>query len=100
MAVAIRTSEGIKKVTIEGHTDSDGDDDYNMNLSQDRANSVRLWMIDKEKLDPAILESVGYGETRPIASNRTKAGKQENRRVEFKVERTSETEIVPMLTPP
>ena len=100
VATAIRTSEGIKKITIEGHTDSDGDDDYNMNLSQERANSVRLWLIDKERLDPAILESVGYGETRPIASNRTKAGKAENRRVEFKVERTTETELVPMPTTP
>ena len=98
VAVAIRTSEGIKKITIEGHTDDVGDDDYNMGLSQDRANSVREWLVEKEHLDPALMESVGYGESRPIASNRTKAGRQQNRRVEFKVERTDEVKEVP-LTP-
>ncbi len=87
VATAIRTSPGITKVIIGGHTDDVGDDEYNMRLSQDRANSVRQWMIDKEGLDPALLVSTGFGETQPIASNRTKAGRQQNRRVEFKVER-------------
>ena len=58
-----------------------------MRLSQDRANSVRQWLIDKERLDPALLDATGFGETQPIASNRTKNGRQQNRRVEFKVER-------------
>jgi outer membrane protein OmpA-like peptidoglycan-associated protein len=83
---AVRSSE-LTKVTVEGHTDDVGDDDSNMKLSQARANSVRQWLIDKEKVKPELLEAIGYGETRPIASNRTKAGRQQNRRVEFKVER-------------
>ncbi len=83
---AIRDSQ-LSKVTVEGHTDDVGDDDFNMRLSQDRANSVRAWLIEKERVDPAILESIGYGETTPIASNRTKAGRAQNRRVEFKVAR-------------
>jgi OmpA-OmpF porin, OOP family len=87
VGTAIRSSPDIKKVTIEGHTDDVGDDDYNMNLSQERANSVRQWLIDKEKVDPNVLEAEGFGETKPIASNRTKAGRQQNRRSEFKVER-------------
>ena len=83
---AIRSSQ-LTKVIIEGHTDDVGNDEFNMRLSQDRANSVRQWLIEKERVDPAILEAVGYGETKPIASNRTKAGRQENRRSEFRVER-------------
>ena len=83
---AVRSSS-LSKVTIEGHTDDVGDDGLNLRLSQDRANSVRNWLVDKERVDPAILEAIGYGETTPIASNRTKAGRAQNRRVEFKVAR-------------
>jgi outer membrane protein OmpA-like peptidoglycan-associated protein len=83
---AVRSSE-LTKVTVEGHTDDVGDDASNLNLSQARANSVRQWLIDKERVKPELLEAIGFGETRPIASNRTKAGRQQNRRVEFKVER-------------
>ena len=43
--------------------------------------------VEKERVDPTILEAIGYGETQPIASNRIKAGKAQNRRVEFKVAR-------------
>jgi outer membrane protein OmpA-like peptidoglycan-associated protein len=85
---AIRSSEGaLSKVRIEGHTDSVGSDRYNMRLSDARANSVREWLIDKEGVDASILEAKGYGESRPIASNRTKRGRQQNRRVEFNVDR-------------
>jgi OOP family OmpA-OmpF porin len=87
VAQAIRTLAELKKIVIEGHTDDVGNDDYNMNLSQERANAVRYWLIDKERIDPGLLEAVGYGETRPIASNRTAVGRQQNRRSEFKVVR-------------
>ena len=80
-------SSNLSKVTVEGHTDNVGDDSFNMRLSQDRANSVRDWLVDKEGVDRAILEAVGFGEDVPIASNRTKAGRAQNRRVEFKVKR-------------
>jgi OmpA-OmpF porin, OOP family len=80
-------SSNLEKVTIEGHTDDVGDDEYNMRLSQDRANSVRDWLIEKEGVKSSTLEAIGFGETRPIASNRTKSGRQQNRRSEFKVER-------------
>ena len=90
VASAVKSIPDLKKVVIEGHTDDVGDDDYNMNLSQERANSVRQWLIDKEHVDATKLEAVGYGETRPIASNQTKAGRQQNRRSEFKVSREGE----------
>ncbi len=69
-------------VRIEGHTDSRGGDGYNMRLSQGRANSVRSYLI-RRGIDPGRMQAVGYGETRPIASNRTRAGRAQNRRVEF-----------------
>lgn len=83
---AIRSSQ-LTKVTIEGHTDDVGNDEYNMKLSQDRAESVRNWLVVKEGVKPEICVAVGYGETQPIASNKTNTGRQLNRRVEFKVER-------------
>ncbi|MDP2344168.1 MAG: OmpA family protein [Deltaproteobacteria bacterium] len=84
---AVKSIEGLTKIVIEGHTDDVGDDDFNMKLSQDRADSVRDWLVQKERVDRSLLEAIGFGETKSIASNRTKAGRQQNRRVEFKVER-------------
>jgi outer membrane protein OmpA-like peptidoglycan-associated protein len=87
VATVIRASPGIEKVIISGHTDDVGDNDYNMMLSQDRANSVRQWLIDIEGIDAGLLEAIGFGEDKPIQSNRTRRGRQANRRSEFKVER-------------
>jgi outer membrane protein OmpA-like peptidoglycan-associated protein len=70
------------KVRIEGHTDSQGKDKFNLGLSQRRADSVRKYLIDKG-IDPDRMVSVGFGEDVPIADNRTKAGRAQNRRVEF-----------------
>jgi len=78
-------STNLKKVLIEGHTDSQGSDAANMKLSQARADSVRKHLIDKGSVDPGVLEAVGFGETRPIASNQTAPGRAQNRRVEFKI---------------
>ncbi len=86
VADAIKTSN-LKLVRIEGHTDSVGGDSFNQRLSEARAESVREWLIDKEDIDPDMLEARGFGESRPIASNRTKRGRQQNRRVEFNVDR-------------
>ncbi|MBK7863033.1 MAG: OmpA family protein [Archangiaceae bacterium] len=81
---ALRDNVQIKKVRIEGHTDSVGDDAFNLKLSQNRANTVMSALI-KLGVDPGRMEAVGYGETRPIASNATSAGKAENRRTEFNI---------------
>ncbi|MBT8255018.1 MAG: OmpA family protein [Bacteroidia bacterium] len=71
---------------IEGHTDSRGRDAYNMNLSNDRAASVRQYLT-TIGMDASRLSSIGYGETRPIASNNTAAGRQQNRRVEISLKK-------------
>jgi OmpA-OmpF porin, OOP family len=84
VALALKDNAQIKKVRVEGHTDSVGDDAKNLKLSQNRANSVMSALI-KRGVDPARMEAIGYGETKPIASNSTAAGKAENRRTEFNI---------------
>lgn len=66
---------------IEGHTDSRGSAKYNQRLSQRRANAVKQALAAKHGINPARLTAVGYGEARPVASNKTAAGRAENRRV-------------------
>jgi len=73
------------KVSIEGHTDSRGGDAYNQRLSEQRANSVREHLIETDGIDSDRLQSIGFGETKPIASNRTARGREANRRVEFRI---------------
>ena len=73
------------RVEISGHTDSVGSDSYNMTLSNQRANAVRDYFIRYHNIDPNRLIAVGYGETQPIADNRTRSGRDMNRRIEFKV---------------
>jgi outer membrane protein OmpA-like peptidoglycan-associated protein len=70
--------------SIEGHTDSDGKDATNQKLSEDRAAAVKNYLIENG-IATSRLSSVGYGETKPIDSNKTKAGKANNRRVEVKL---------------
>lgn len=71
--------------TIEGYTDSTGDDMYNMNLSKRRAEAVRQALIKDYAVTPARLQSKGYGESKPIADNNTAEGRLQNRRVIIKV---------------
>ncbi|HZS38745.1 MAG TPA: OmpA family protein [Polyangia bacterium] len=72
------------KIRVEGHTDSQGNDAHNTKLSQERADSVRTYLI-KKMIAPERLVSVGYGPSAPIADNKTKAGREANRRVEFHI---------------
>ena len=67
---------------IAGHTDNEGADDYNMMLSQGRAQAVVDYLV-KEGIDASRLTARGYGETKPIDPGETKAAKAKNRRVEF-----------------
>jgi outer membrane protein OmpA-like peptidoglycan-associated protein len=71
-------------ITVEGHTDSVGGDDYNMKLSENRANAVRTYLV-SQGLDSGIVTAQGFGKTRPVADNSTAAGRQQNRRVEMVV---------------
>jgi outer membrane protein OmpA-like peptidoglycan-associated protein len=72
-----------QQICIKGHTDSDGDDDYNRRLSYRRAEAVRDYVVRQHDLKGTDLFVVGYGEQMPIADNSTPAGKQMNRRVEI-----------------
>ncbi len=69
-------------VRVEGHTDSTGSASYNQNLSLNRAESVTSYLA-REGVDPARMQAVGYGFSRPIATNDTPEGRAQNRRVEI-----------------
>jgi len=71
------------RLSIEGHTDSDGADDYNQNLSQQRAESVRIYLINEYGVSGDRLEAKGWGESKPLDANDSSEGKANNRRVEL-----------------
>ena len=71
------------RFSIQGHTDSQADDAYNLDLSKRRAAAVRTALIERFAIAGDRLESEGYGETRPIADNATLEGRARNRRVEL-----------------
>jgi outer membrane protein OmpA-like peptidoglycan-associated protein len=71
------------RLTIEGHTDTDGDDAYNLGLSQRRAAAVKSFIVSAYGVAGNRLATEGYGENRPVADNSTPEGKQQNRRVEL-----------------
>jgi len=73
-----------RNVLIEGHTDSIGSDSYNIDLSQRRADAVRSFLL-QNGLGPERMTIQGYGESYPVASNDSDAGRQQNRRVELVV---------------
>lgn len=72
----------IRKIEVSGHTDSIGNPEYNLKLSQRRADAVKNYLVNKG-IDPNILESKGYGQEEPVATNETDEGRQKNRRVEL-----------------
>ncbi len=76
------------ELTIEGHTDSHGGDDFNQQLSQQRAESVRQYMINAMRIPTYRLIATGYGETRPVASNETASGREKNRRIDIVIKPT------------
>jgi outer membrane protein OmpA-like peptidoglycan-associated protein len=71
------------ELIIEGHTDSHGGDELNQKLSQERAESVQQYMINAMRIPTYRLIATGYGETRPVASNETAAGRERNRRIDI-----------------
>jgi outer membrane protein OmpA-like peptidoglycan-associated protein len=71
------------ELIIEGHTDSFGGDDFNQELSQERAESVQQYMINAMRIPTYRLIATGYGETRPVASNETESGRKRNRRIDI-----------------
>jgi OOP family OmpA-OmpF porin len=75
------------QIEIGGHTDSQGREEMNLNLSQSRADSV-LNALRSEKVKMKTLTSIGYGETTPIEDNKTEEGREANRRIEFRLIKT------------
>ena len=75
------TEAGITVFEIDGHTDSNADDAYNQTLSENRANAVKEYL--KTQGVTAEITTQGYGESRPVATNETAEGRQQNRRVEI-----------------
>jgi outer membrane protein OmpA-like peptidoglycan-associated protein len=72
------------EIQIEGHTDTKGTDEYNLNLAGGRITSVEAYMESKG-IAPTRIVTKSYGELVPIADNETEEGRQQNRRVEFKI---------------
>jgi len=84
VATVMRHHPDITRMRVEGHTDDKGSDAANLKLSQKRSEAVRAYLI-KQAVEEHRLEARGYGEGKPIASNKTEAGRAENRRVEFTI---------------
>jgi OOP family OmpA-OmpF porin len=85
----VRVAEALRgepnlRAEIAGHTDSSGEDAYNLRLSQQRAESVQQFLV-SQGIERSRLQARGYGETEPVADNGSAAGRERNRRVEFNV---------------
>jgi OOP family OmpA-OmpF porin len=80
----LRKREDLTKLLVEGHTDDRGTDAYNQALSERRAAAVVNWLTSRG-VEASRLESKGFGESQPIDTNETEAGRQNNRRVEFTI---------------
>jgi OOP family OmpA-OmpF porin len=78
----MKQQQSFTVVEIAGHTDSKGSDEYNQKLSERRAKAVRDYLVNKLGMDGKLFSAVGYGESKPIATNDTEAGRAENRRME------------------
>lgn len=78
-------------LSIEGHTDSVGDDRFNENLSYERAQAVKKYLMANMGIDESRITALGYGESRPIASNETSQGRAQNRRIDIVITFTQET---------
>ncbi|XXF76448.1 Ig-like domain-containing protein [Myxococcaceae bacterium GXIMD 01537] len=92
VAQVLRANAHLEKVRVEGHTDDQGADAKNLDLSQRRANNVRAHLV-QEGIEAVRLEATGYGETRPVDTNKTAKGREANRRVEFTILKTRPIEV-------
>lgn len=82
VAGGLRANSGLN-VELHGHTDSQGNDAYNQQLSMSRAASVRTALVTVHGIDQSRMEAIGFGEAKPIDDNNTAAGRERNRRVEI-----------------
>lgn len=86
VAKILKDHPEITLIRVEGHTDNKGSKAHNKDLSAKRAASVVTWLTTKGKIDKKRLKSAGFGDEKPIDTNDTDAGRQNNRRVEFHIE--------------
>lgn len=84
LGMALKNDKSLK-IEVQGHTDTTGPRSLNMALSDNRASSVKNYLIQKYEIAPERLGSKGYGPTQPVASNETREGRKKNRRVDIKV---------------
>jgi outer membrane protein OmpA-like peptidoglycan-associated protein len=89
VAKSLKDLDSDKLVSVEGFTDSRGNDDMNLKLSQDRADAVKSFLI-SQGVKPEKLRSVGHGKANPVASNDTAEGRANNRRVEIVVQTSAQ----------
>lgn len=75
------------RAEIQGHTDAKGNAAYNQRLSERRAEAVKRWLVEREKIAAEQLATRGFGKSRPVADNATDTGRQKNRRVEVVVQK-------------
>jgi outer membrane protein OmpA-like peptidoglycan-associated protein len=87
VATAIKQHPEVKRLVIEGHTDSRGDRTFNTKLSQERAEAVSRYLVERG-IERERLAAKGYGPTRPVSDNKTAKGREANRRVELMVDRS------------
>ncbi|WNG60199.1 tandem-95 repeat protein [Archangium gephyra] len=85
VAAVLRANPQIELVRVEGHTDNQGSDVKNLDLSRRRAANVRKRLVEQEGISPDRLDSVGFGEAKPVDTNATAKGRENNRRVEFTI---------------
>jgi outer membrane protein OmpA-like peptidoglycan-associated protein len=85
LATVINENPQIELIEIQGHTDDQGPDDFNLKLSDARANAVMTHLVTVGRVDPRRLQARGYGEDVPIADNKNEKGREMNRRVEFMI---------------
>jgi len=95
VAETLRQNPQITKVEVQGHTDSRGRDDYNLELSDRRAAAVRDFLVDRGGIGAERLTSKGYGETEPLVNEENEDAWAQNRRVEFIIREEKPTEPGP-----
>ncbi|NNC02241.1 OmpA family protein [Corallococcus exiguus] len=92
VAAVLRANPQVELLRIEGHTDSQGNDAANLDLSKRRAASVKAFLVN-EGVATERLDSEGFGESKPVDTNNTAAGRENNRRVEFNIVKLGKVEV-------
>lgn len=90
LAKVMKENPHVQQVSIEGHASNEGEEQHNLLLSKARAEAVRVYLIGKG-VSADRLTSAGFGESKPIASNDSEAGREKNRRVEFHIKKQQVT---------